>query len=373
MKVLHLETGRHLYGGARQVLYLMRGLAALGVDQALLCGRGSAIAAAARAEGLEVLAVPVAGDLDPVLSLRTRRAVARSGADLLHVHSRKGADLWGPLGAALAGVPVVITRRVDNRDWWPLVRLKTRLARQFAAISLGVRGVMVADGVPAARITLIHSAIDLESYSPDRDHCRLREDFGLPADSLVMGVIAQLIDRKGHRDLLETLPELVARFPHLRLLVFGQGPLRASLEARVRDLGLVDTVVFAGFDPELQRRMACFDLVVHPARREGLGVALLEAAASGVPIVACAAGGIPEAVRDGVNGILVPPADSAALGRAIAELAADAGRRRALGAAGRALMEREFSIPAMSAAYRDLYREVLAGGPAGRDDREQPR
>ena len=169
----------------------------------------------------------------------------------------------------------------------------------------------------------------------------------MPADALLVGVVAQLIERKGHRFLLAALPPLVAAYPELRVLFFGQGPLESALGQEIAAAGLAGVVSLAGFRHDLETILPCLDLLVHPALMEGLGVSLLQASSAGVPIVASRAGGIPEAVRDGENGLLVPPGDVAALGAAVDALLADPELRRALGAGGQALMAREFSIDAM--------------------------
>ena len=366
MRVVHLETGTRLYGGARQVLYLMDGLARRGVAQSLVCPTGSAVGAAAAAAGHTVTPVPCGGDLDAGLAVRVRRLLKAARPDVFHVHSRRGADTWGLLGAAGLGAAVVVTRRVDNRDNRLAVGARLRLADAFAAISDGVRVAMVADGIPARRITVIRSAIDLERYGDCRGGGgELRRALALPADALLVAVVAQLIERKGHRVLLEALPRLVAHFPALRVVLFGRGPLEAELRARAAALGVAGHVAFAGFDEALHHKLGAMDLVVHPALMEGLGVALLEASACGVAIVAACAGGIPEAVRDGINGVLVPPGDAAALGDAVAALLADPARRAAMGRAGRRLMAREFSVEAMTDAYLRLYETARGGREPG--------
>jgi glycosyltransferase involved in cell wall biosynthesis len=114
-----------------------------------------------------------------------------------------------------------------------------------------------------------------------------------------------------------------------------------------------------GYRDDLPRLLACMDLVVHPATMEGLGVSLLQASAAGVPVVASRVGGIPEAVRDGVSGLLVPPADVAALADAVLALLADPDACRRMGAAGRDLVAREFSVARMVEGNLAVYRELL--------------
>ena len=121
---LHLETGRHLYGGAWQVLFLLEGLRRHGSRVTLVCPHGSRIGATASSRGLPVRPAPMRGALDPLFVLRLVRLIGALQPDLLHVHSRRGADLWGAVAAAWTGVPAVVTRRVDNpeRPW--LARVK---------------------------------------------------------------------------------------------------------------------------------------------------------------------------------------------------------------------------------------------------------
>jgi glycosyltransferase involved in cell wall biosynthesis len=117
----------------------------------------------------------------------------------------------------------------------------------------------------------------------------------LSGDVLLVGVVAQLIERKGHRFLLDALPALIAARPNLQLVFFGKGPLAGLLQERIDGEGLADHVRLAGFRDDLTDLLPCLDLLVHPATMEGLGVSLLQASAAGVPIVASRAGGIPEA------------------------------------------------------------------------------
>jgi glycosyltransferase involved in cell wall biosynthesis len=172
-------------------------------------------------------------------------------------------------------------------------------------------------------------------------------------------MVAQLIERKGHRDLLAALPDILEAFPDARVLLFGRGPLQEELERECRERGLADTVRFAGFREDLERILPCLDLVVHPAHMEGLGVALLQAAAAGRPMVAAPVGGIPEIVRPGETGMTAPPGDSGALAAAILALLRDPARARSLGEAAREHVRRHFSLESMVAGNLGVYRRIL--------------
>jgi glycosyltransferase involved in cell wall biosynthesis len=365
LTVLHVEAGRHLYGGALQVVYLLRGLQDAGVRNILVCPEGSAIAAAAREIGARVLETPMGGDADVGLVLRLRGILRRERPDLVHLHSRRGADLWGGIAARLAGVPAILTRRVDNPEPRGWVNLKYRLYHRIVSISEGIRQVLISEGLAPARVTCVHSAVDTERYQPGcADKSLLVRELGLPGEGPVLAVVAQLIPRKGHRYLLQALPGILEAVPDALLVFFGQGPLEAELRAEVERRGLARQVHFAGFRDDLERLLPCLDLVVHPAEMEGLGVSLLQAAACGVPIIAFPVGGIPEIVREGENGYLLPVADVEGLRRRCIELLQDSGRARALGQCGRALVERAFSIDSMVQGNLAIYRELASAKKA---------
>jgi len=358
MKILHVETGMHLYGGAQQVAYLLDGLARRGVDNVLVCPPGAAIGARFRESRVKVVELRCSGDLDLGFVGRLSRTIAAERPQLVHLHSRRGADVLGGIAARHSRVPAVLSRRVDNPEARRWAQLKYRQYARVICISEGIAAVLRSEGVDADRIRVVRSVVDAQAWTHPAARAEFRAAFDLPADRLVAGVVAQLIERKGHRVLFEAL----ARMPPAQrplVLCFGQGPQRAALEAEVARLELQADVRFAGFRDDLPRWMGCLDLLVHPAYIEGLGVSLLQAAAAGVPIIASRAGGMPEAVRDGENGLLVPPGDVAALQAALLRLLTDDALRRRLGAGGPALIAREFSLDAMVDGNLAVYRELL--------------
>lgn len=360
MKILHVESGMHLYGGALQVVFLMRGLKALGVDCVLACPDGSAIGQAAAAHA-EVAPMPMKGDADVGMVGRLRRLIRQQRPDLIHLHSRRGADIWGAIAGRLEGIPVVLSRRVDNPETPWVARLKYRLHDRVVTISDGIRQVLLAEGVPAAKIRCVLSAVDTTQYHPSGEHLPwFRETFALPPGTLTIGMVAQFIARKGHRTLLDALPAVLARHPGTRVILFGQGPEFDGIQARVQaDAQLRAHVTLAGFRKDLDRILPCLDIVAHPAMMEGLGVSLLQAAACGVPLVGARAGGIPEIVRPGLNGELIQPGDATALGQALDRLLADASLRQSYGEAGRALALATFSIDTMVKGNLAVYGELL--------------
>ncbi len=360
MRVLHVETGNKLFGGALQVYYLLRGLHRKGDENILVCTENSAIGSIAEGWVERSYNVPMSGDLDVGFVGRLRHILRKESPDLIHLHSRRGADIWGGIAGRLEGIPVVLSRRVDNPEfrWW--VMMKYRLYDHVITISDGIRQVLLEEGVPAEKVTCVPSAVDTARYVPRCERDWFEREMGVKAGQPVVGVIAQLIPRKGHRYLLEAIPGILRWLPDTQFLFFGTGALAEELRKAIVQAGLAGNVRLVGFREDLERILPCLDAVVHPATMEGLGVSLLQAAACGVPVVASRVGGIPEIVRDGVNGHLVPPRDPAALQQALLSLLQDKGLARKMGMAGRLLVEQEFSIQAMVEGNRNVYRELVS-------------
>ena len=359
MKILHVETGRHLYGGPQQVIYLARALRDMGHDNLIVCPPGSGIDNAARASALPVRNLFCAGDLDLPFAYRLTQFIGQIQPDIVHCHSRRGADVLGGLAASFADVPAVVSRRVDNTEMRLVAALRYRPFRKVIAISEAIARELRDRGVEEERLAIIRSAVDADRFAQDGDCAAFRREYGVPDDALLIAAAGQLIPRKGHRYLLQAAAELRANHAGFHVLIFGDGYLRNQLQDQAESLGIADIVTLAGFREDLDDHVGCFDIFVHPALAEGLGVAALKAAAAGVPVVGFDAGGLGEAVIHGETGILVPPEDTGALREAIAALMDDESLRTRLGGAGRKRMQQDFSIATMATMHVALYESVI--------------
>jgi len=361
MKILHVETGRHLYGGAQQVIYLAKGLEQREIENILVCPPDTDVDIAARDAGISISNLKCAGDHDLAFAFQLRRLVVTEKPDIIHCHSRRGGDFLGGLAAIGTSIPAVLSRRVDNTEVSLIAGLRYRPFCKVIAISEAIACMLRESGLDEERLTVIRDAVDTERFMALPDDEAFHTEFGLSEADFVLATIAQLIPRKGHQYLLEAVAQLKIDHPNLKVIIFGQGPLETELRERTANLGLGGMVQFAGFRRDLDEYLARLDLLVHPALAEGLGVAALKAAAAGVPVVGFAAGGLSEAVADGVTGLLVPPKDVDALREAIAKLIENPALRDELGEAGRRRMQGEFSIEAMVDEHIQLYESVLNG------------
>ncbi len=356
--IVHLETGRHLYGGGRQVLMLVEGLLAHGIESTLVCPPDSAVSTAAHPD-VQIRTLPMSGDLDAAFAYRFVKLLQDLRPDLVHVHSRRGADLWGGMGAKWTNIPAVLSRRVDNPESKMMGAIKYGRYERVIAISNGVMEELKNARVSPHKLCLVHSAVDADACQPSWSLEQFRDAFGIGDKQLTVVCAAQFIPRKGHRYLLDAWAEVVAACPDARLLLFGQGPEQETLQEEMRQSVHGATVRFAGFRADLREFLGHADLLVHPAQREGLGVVLLEAQAAGVPVLATRAGGITEAVADNESGLLVEQGNYAELATQMIRMLRDAELRNRLGKGGRGRMRKNFAPAEMVAGNLQVYQDVL--------------
>jgi len=368
---LHIDTARTWRGGQNQVLLTVNGLRAIGERAALVAHPNGELRRRA-AEGLELIPIAPRTEMDLTAAWRLSRTVKRLAPDVLHAHDPHGIAMAAlalsiGAGASRAGgraPALVAARRVDfHLKANSFSRWKHRQVDCFVAASEAIREMLVADGVPPERTVTVHEGIDVDRVAAE-PAVNVHEAFFLPHGAPVVGNVAALVPHKGQRYLVEAAHLVVQRMPDVRFVILGEGELREPLERQVRERGLEKHVLLPGFRTDVVGCIKAFDLFVMSSVTEGLGTSLLDAMAAVRPIVATKAGGIPEIVEDGVNGLLVPPRDARGLADAIVRALGDPAMRRRMGDAGLARVRERFTVDRMVAATAAVYARVARRGPA---------
>lgn len=360
-------------GAENMVVQLGLALRDLGHAPIVVTMREGWMTERAAAGGLPVWIEPQRPGLDLGWVARFARRLRRERIDVLHSHEF-AMNVFGGTAAVLARVPSVST--IHGKHW--IADRKRRAIAYRVLARLGVPVVAVSEdlasylasglGIPREQIRLVHNGIPMrppkvgaehtpiaaaraaEGAAPDR--VEIRRSLGLPAEGPLILAVGNLYPVKDHATLLRALPEL----PGARVAIAGRGEEEPNLRRLAAELGIEARVHLLGLRDDVDRLLAAADLFVQPSRSEGLPLAVLEAMAAGLPVVATRVGGMGEAVADGETGILVEPGRPEALAAALRRLLGDDVLRERMGRAARTRAQAEFSVETMARRYVALYR-----------------
>jgi glycosyltransferase involved in cell wall biosynthesis len=287
-----------------------------------------------------------------------------NSADVLCCSGYK-ADLVGLAAARRAGIPVVAISQgwtaasAKVRFYEKLDRLCMSWMDRVVCVSQGQANKVRRAGVRNDRIVVIHDAVQVARFDHPDPAYRVRIVEMFPQRvSTIVGSAGRLSPEKGFAVLVEAASIVTRSLPEVGFVHFGDGPLRATIERQIRDLGVEGQFVLAGFRDDLDRFLPHLDLSVLPSYTEGLPNVVLESYAAGVPVVATAVGGTPEAVADGVDGYLVPPGDPQALAARIVDVLKLGDARKAMGQRGRHRIQSRFTFDGQAMRYQDLFDEI---------------
>lgn len=352
-----MDSARSWRGGQNQVLLSARGMAALGHEVVVGCQKTGILEARCREAGLAVHSLRFHGDLSPGAVLALAQALHQTRPHVVHAHDPHALSAAALACRWIRGPVLVASRRVDFpvKGW--LSHRKYLASRRIIAVSRAISRVLEVDGLPADRVRVVYEGV-VDRPGADGGREALQE-MGIPRDAFVVGNVAALTDHKDHRTLLAAAAHVLRLRPEVRFLIVGDGELRGDLEAQAAALGVTDRVIFTGFRSDLDRLLPALDVFCLSSHMEGLGTSLLDAMAFRRPIVATGAGGIPEAVEDGVTGRVVPVRNPTALAEALLEVLGDDARRAAMGRAGRRRFEERFTAERMVRETLAVYEEAL--------------
>jgi glycosyltransferase involved in cell wall biosynthesis len=355
VKVVHVHRIRGIGGSERHLLTLLPALRDRGVDVSFVGLDDPAGVPEPFYSELTVPSerLPAPRDLDPALAVRLARTLRSLRPDVVHTHLVH-ADVYG---AVAPGAPLVSTKHnPDPFRAGPFRFVERALARRTAriiAISEAVRRFSTEQvGLPAEKIEVVHYGLD-ELPAAWADNPPLR----LTGDATVLLAVCRLAPQKGLETAVRALPSL----PGAVLVVLGEGPGRDALESLASSLDVRDRLLLPGRVGDVASLYRRADVLVHPARWEGFGLAMLEAMLAARPVVAARAGSAPELVDDGRTGLLVPVDDPRALAGAVASLLGDRERAGAMGRAGLERARAEFSVARMAERTIQFYVESLHG------------
>ncbi len=367
-RVLHLSTARTWRGGEQQVAYLVEELRTLDVPQLVVCASGSPMQASCAKIGVEHRELGFRASFDPLNARRLSHIALQWKADLVHMH-----DSHGHTAAVLANtlfgmdLPLVVSRRVDfpiSSGFSARWKYGHASVKRILCVSDAIRVITARRLRRPEVLRTVYDGIDTVRFAAGADG-RLHGFIGADPKMKLVGNVAALAPHKDLFTFIRMAQQLHERLPDLRFVLIGEGELKAELERYSNERGLASVLTFTGFRNDVESLLPELDVMVMTSRTEGLGTSILDAFAARVPVVATAAGGIPELIEDGHTGLLRPIGDDIALAEAVDRILQDPALRDRL-VDGASMKLQDFTRHAMALATLKEYQAVVAeeGGAA---------
>jgi glycosyltransferase involved in cell wall biosynthesis len=369
LSIAHVVLSLDVGGLERVVLHLAREGMAAGRDVSIIClEKPGAFASHASAAGMKLIILGKRPGLTPGLVTDIRAVLREIRPDVVHTH-QIGALLYTGPAARREHIPVVLhtehinhVARCGSRMrkartlllWWAA----GRYAAKFCCVSQDIADTARLVVRPS-KLCVVENGIPTSDGDSGDYRQQTRALLGIPSGAPVIGLVARLNEIKRQDLLLRAFVRVRARYPAAHLLLVGDGPTRSLLEELVSELGIASSVHFAGYQAEPHRYLQAMDVFVLPSRLEGMPLAILEAWAARLPVIASRVGGVPKLVTDGVTGLLFDSGDQPALEAALLRVFGDAELGRRLGLAGRNRVEADFDTRRMAAEYHRHYMEIL--------------
>ncbi len=355
-KVLHIDTERSWRGGQRQATYLFESLFRQGFQTKMVCRPQSKLEDFCKERGLPFYAIPMKNEFCIFSALKIAKICKKEKFAIAHLHSAHAIAVGFWLKIFYPQIKLIGVRRVDfhlKKNFFS--KLKYAKLDKLVCISKGIENVVRDDGY--ANTKVIYSGINLARFANDepQDICK---EFGFQKNNLVVGTVAALVGHKDYPNLLQAAKIVCQKKPDVSFLAVGEGKLAQQMQDLHKSLDLGNRFVFAGFRGNVGSYLKSFDIFVLASHLEGLGTSILDAQSLGLPVVACASGGIPEAVFDNENGLLVPKKTPEKLAEAILKLLESEKLRDQFGQRARQTVQK-FDIKNTVAKNIELYRKLL--------------
>ncbi len=361
IKVLHIDTEKGWRGGQQQAVYLFESMLRKGYETFFACNPGSKLESYFAKKNLPYFALKMKGELDLFSAFRIAKFSKENNINILHLHSAHAQTL-GVLSKLFYNYPKTIAvRRVDFKiknnilSKW---KYNTKLLDKIVCVSHAVKDVISSAVKDDGKLTVIYSGIDIHKFDEITGDNIVRKKYNIPENDLLVGTVAALVGHKDYPTLLRAFSIVLKKKNNISFIAIGNGKDEKEIKRLHENLRLGNKFVFVGFQENVGVFLKSFDFFVFASKMEGLGTSVLDAQSVGLPVVGTIAGGIPEAVQDNINGLLVPPGSPEKLAEAILDLAENPQKRELF---GKNAMEsvKKFDINITVEKNIELYKEIL--------------
>ena len=363
-RIMHLLDSSEIAGGERYLLDLIRHSDPAFEHIVVLSYEGP-FAKQLRDRHVRYVLISMQSKLSIRSICKIRKYIQDEGISIVHTHGYR-CNLYGRLACLFTGISNVATVHVSlydyvdtppylRRTYLLIEKMMSFMTAKYICISDAMRDDLYRLGIREEKTVVIHNGVDLDVFYPRTPDRRLTDELGIGDNRPVIGTVGRMVTEKGQIHLIEALPHLRVRWPLLRCLLIGTGPLLEHLKKRADELGLAGTCIFPGVRMDMADIYPLMDIFVLPSLREPFGLVLLEAMASSVPVIATASGGPLDFIQSENNGVLVPPSDPKTLAAQIDFLLSTPDRSRAIAQQGYGVVKRNYNIQKTVRKIDEIY------------------
>ncbi|MEQ9230022.1 MAG: glycosyltransferase family 4 protein [Cyclobacteriaceae bacterium] len=361
IRVLHLSSESTWRGGEQQIIYLVEETRKLGIDAIVGCKAGSEVENYCRENDLPYYSLAFKSAYDFSTAREINKIVEIEGIDLVQTHTSKSHTMSVIAGLIGLDVPQIMTRRVDfpvKDNWFSRFKYNYSKIARIICISATIRRITEPDIKDKSKLVTIHSGVDRDRFLPFKDSQWLRENYKITSDTIIIGNTSAISDQKDYPTFVATAETILKQRDDVHFFIVGDGPDKERIVELIKKKGLEKKITLTGFKKNIKEILPSLDIFLFTSQTEGLGTSVLDAMAAGVPIVATAAGGVSEMVRNEENGFLVKVKDVKALAMNVTRLIDDPtlGEKFTQGAQQTVA---NFSKEKTAARTVDLYKEIL--------------
>ncbi len=355
MNILILNAGTGWGGIESHSVTLSAALLKRGHRTIIACSEGGHVYRNAVECGLPVDNIRVLNACDLISIMKIIRLASKENIDI--IVANLGKEYWpGAAAAKFLGKKIVFIRHQRDRIRKTTRWLINNYTHTVVAVSSAVEDALLASGISKKKIRVVHNAISLSRFDPSRiDKKEVRRELGMSEDDVLIGTVGKLHKGKGGYELLRAAGRIVKEGGSVKVLFVGEGPERDGLEMETKRLMMQGRILFTGIRTDVERMYAAMDIFALPSHNEGMPTVLVEAMAMNIPVIATPVGGVPEIVRSGENGLLIPVGDESALRDAILRYLTEKETAARLADNGRTTVELEFGDDMLAERFEEIF------------------
>lgn len=308
LSILHIDTEKTWRGGQQQAIYLHQGLVSKGITSIFACNKNSALSRKCRELNLPYFEQRMLGELDIIAGLELSKLAKRLRINIIHAHSAHALTIAVFTKFFNKNIKIIAARRVDfsvNKGFLSKWKYNNKYVDKIVCISEFIKNVLKEDGIDKNKLITIRSGVDLNKFSRLNPTELSKKDLGISINDFLFGTVSALVGHKDIPNLLSAFKIVKEKTNNTKLCIVGDGKLKEELIDLSKKLNISDDVFFMGYQKDVGKYLSLFDVYVMSSKKEGLGTSIIDALALGKPIIATNAGGIPELINSGVNGLLV--------------------------------------------------------------------